>query len=199
MDDLDDYSDDSSDTLDKEDKTSALMSKIKEVSEKVPCQSRKSLTTFRKLEQKYVYFNGELFFDNSRWCNINTLTLSSLPGNFKEYNSFLENIFPPSLDPILLSRVCLSSNVVEAQMRPILSASFKPFPVRKIGLEMLPLTTDNCLYPQFSMIPLSKSYYQCEICPLYQKWAIGKCIKHSKLKCKDYDIKKVLACKFQMN
>ena len=154
VDDLDDYYDDSSDTLDNKDKTSALMSEIKEVSEKVPCQSRKSLTTFRKLEQEYVYFNGELFFDNSRWRNINTLTLSSLPGNFKEYNSFLDNIFYPSLDPILLSRVGPSSNVV--------------------GLEILPLATDNCLYPQFSLIPLSKSYYQCEICPLYQKWAIEK-------------------------
>ena len=133
MDDLDDYYDDSSDTLDNEDKTSALISEIKEVSEKVPCQSRKSLTTFRKLEQEYVYFNGELFFDNSRWHNINTLTLSSLPGDFKEFYSFLENIFPPSLDPILLSRVGLSSNVVEAQMQSVLSASIKPFPVRKIG------------------------------------------------------------------
>ena len=145
MDDLDDYSDDSFDTLDNEDKTSALMSEIKEVNEKVSCQSRKSLTTFRKLEQEYVYFNGELFFDSSRWSDINTLTLSSLPGNFKEYNSFLENIFLPSLDPILLSRVGPSSNVAEAQMRSFISASFKPFPVEKIGLEILPLATDNCL------------------------------------------------------
>ena len=61
------------------------------------------------------------------------------------------------------------------------------------------MATDNCLYPQFSLIPLSKSYYQCEICPLYHKWAIEKCIKHSKLKCKGYDIKRVLAGKFQMN
>ena len=74
MDDLDDYSDDSSDTLDNEDKTSALVSEIKEVNEKVPCQSRKSLTTFRKFEQEYVHFNGELFLDNSTWRNINTFS-----------------------------------------------------------------------------------------------------------------------------
>ena len=83
-------------------------------------------------------------------------------------------------------------------MWSFLCASFEPFPVGETGLRILPLVTDHCLYPQFSLSLLSKSDYHCEICPLYQKWAIENCMKHSKLKCKGYNIEKILSCKFQM-
>ena len=110
---LHDISDDSYEISDEEINSFQLISEIDEI---VPSKSREFLTTFRKLHQEFSYFNGEIFFEKSRLCNISTLTLSSLPGDFKGYNSFLESIFLPSLDPFLCSRVGPSSNVTEAQM-----------------------------------------------------------------------------------
>ena len=83
-------------------------------------------------------------------------------------------------------------------MRSFLCASFEPFQIGETGQRILPLATDHCLYPQFSLSPLSKSDYHCEICPLYQKWATENCMKHSKLKGKGYNIEKILSYKFHM-
>ena len=93
-----DISDDSYEISDEEVNSLDLISEINEI---VPCKSKEFLTTFKKLEHESPYFNGEIFFENSRWCIISTLTLSSLPIDFKGYNSYLESIFPSSLDPIL--------------------------------------------------------------------------------------------------
>ena len=115
-----------------------------------------------------------------------------LPGSYKTFQSFLQEVFPNnkavSGSPIEAAGV--NSSLAVSRMRAFLSVAFPPPIVGSLATEHVQAAEQGEHFPQFSHI--SGSTIKYEICILHQRWAIENHEKHHKLKAKQVTIQGIL-------
>lgn len=123
---------------------------------------------------------------------IKKLLPSQLPGSYKTFHSFLQEVFPNSKavsgSPIEAAGV--NSSLAVSRMRAFLSVTFPPPIVGSLATEHVQAAEQGEHFPQFSHI--SGSTIKCEICIPHQRWAIENHEKHHKLKAKQVTIQGIL-------
>lgn len=123
---------------------------------------------------------------------IKKLLPSQLPGSYKTFQSFLQEVFPNSKavsgSPIEAAGV--NSSLAVSRMRAFLAVAFPPAIVGSLATEHVQAAEQGEHFPQFSHI--SGSTIKCEICIPHQRWAIENHEKHHKLKAKQVTIQGIL-------
>ena len=123
---------------------------------------------------------------------IKKLLPSQLPGRYKTFQSFLQEVFPNSKavsgSPIEAAGV--NSSLAVSRMRAFLSVAFPPAIVGSLATEHVQAAEQGKHFPQFSHV--SGSTIKCEICIPHQRWAIENHEKHHKLKAKQVTIQGIL-------
>lgn len=107
--------------------------------------------------------------------NINNLLPCHLPGRPTSFQSYLSSVFPdPSNFSVerqhIHSLSASTSMYKDARIRAFVSACFPPIKVGSFPGECDGFTFTGDVFPQFSHV--GKSYFNCEICIPYCKWAI---------------------------
>ena len=123
---------------------------------------------------------------------IKKLLPSQLPGSYKTFQSFLQELFPNSkaLSGSPIEAAGVNSSLAVSRMRAFLSVAFPPPIVRSLATEHVQAAEQGEHFPQFSQI--SGSTIKCEICIPHQRWAIENHEKHHKLKAKQVTIQGIL-------
>ena len=117
---------------------------------------------------------------------------SHLPGSFKSFNGFLQEIFPDfessSNSPI--GGAGKNATYLVSRMRAFLALAFPPVIVGSLAGEQVQFAERGKSFPQFSHA--SGSTVKCEICLPHQKWALRNHQKHHKIKSKKISIQNIL-------
>ena len=107
--------------------------------------------------------------------NINDLLPRHLPGRPTSFQSYLSSVFPDpsnfSVERQHIHSLSASTSIYkDARIRAFVSACFPPIKVGSFPGECDGFTFTGDVFPQFSQV--DKSYFNCEICIPYCKWAI---------------------------
>ena len=131
-------------------------------------------------------------FYRQHYKGIKKLLPSQLPGSYKTFQGFLQEIFPNSKSASSgpIEDAGENSSHAVSRMRAFLAVAFPPVIVGSLATGYVWCAEQGKRFPQFSYV--SGSTIKCEICIPYQKWAIENHEKHHKLKAKQVTIQSIL-------
>ena len=133
---------------------------------------------------------------NNFYCQhnkaIKKLLPSQLPGSYKTFQGFLQEIFPNSKAALSSPTEAAGENSSHAvsRMRAFLAVTFPPVVVGSLATGHVQTAEQGKRFLQFSYV--SGSTIKCEICIPHQKWAMPNHEKHHKLKAKQVTIQSIL-------
>ena len=127
---------------------------------------------------------------------INNLLPCHLPGGPTSFQSYLRSVFPDpsnfSVERQHIHSLSASTSIYkDARIRAFVSACFPPIKVGSFPGECNGFTFTGDVFPQFSQV--DKSYFSCEICIPYCKWAILNNHPYSSTRSKQASVDAVLA------